>query len=45
MKKRDEEKYFVQHAKTERLRKSALPHMQRLLNNHKEEQWKQRMPG
>ena len=45
MKKRDEEKFFVQHAKTERLRKSALPFMQRLLNNYKEEQWKQRLPG
>ena len=45
MKKRDKEKFFVQHAKTERLRKCALPYMQRLLNNYKEEQWKQRLPG
>ena len=33
MKMREEEKYFVQHAKTERLKKSAIPYMQRLLNN------------
>ena len=46
MKMREGEKYFVQHAKTERLRKSAIPYMQRLLNqNQKEEEWKRRSPG
>ena len=45
MKMREEEKYFVQHAKNERLKKSAIPYMQRLLNNQKEEEWKRRSPG
>ena len=31
---RNREKYFVQKAKTERLMKSAIPYMQRLLNDH-----------
>ena len=42
---REEEKYFVQHAKTERMEKSSIPYMQRLLNNQKEEEWKRRSPG
>ena len=29
---RKEEKYVVKHARTDRLRKSAIPYMQRLLN-------------
>ena len=41
MKKRSNEKYVVKHAKTERLKKSSIPYMQRLLNqNHQEYQVK-----
>ena len=41
MKKRSNEKYVVKHAKTERLKKSSIPYMQRLLNqNHQEYQLK-----
>ena len=32
MELRDEEKYVVNHANTERMNKSAIPFMQRLLN-------------
>ena len=32
--KKSNKKYFVQYARTERLRKSAIPHMQRLLNRN-----------
>ena len=34
MKARNEEKYHVQHAKTSRLKNSAIPYMQRLLNEN-----------
>ena len=41
MELRTEEKYQVTKARTERLNKSSIPYMQRLLNrNHKEEQTK-----
>ena len=33
---RDREKYYVQKARTERLAKSAIPYMQRLLNDQQE---------
>ena len=51
MEVRDEEKYFVQHAKTERLKNSTIPYMKRLLNMNEENDVKQksksriRMPG
>ena len=51
MEVRDEEKYFVQHAKTDRLKNSITPYMQRLLNMNEENDVKQksksriRMPG
>ena len=50
MKTRDDEKYIVQHANTERLKKSSIPYMQRLLNKHEEKKSlhtepKVRMPG
>ena len=32
--KKSNKKYFVQYARTERLRKSAIIHMQRLLNRN-----------
>ena len=47
METREEEKYIVQHANTERLKKSSIPYMQRLLNKHEEKKSdpKIRMPG
>ena len=51
MEVRDEEKHFVQHAKTDRLKNSTIPYMQRLLNMNEENDVKQksklriRMPG
>ena len=50
MKTREEEKFIVQHANTERLKKSSIPYMQRLLNKHEEKKSFQidpriRMPG
>ena len=44
---RKEEEFEVNHANTERLFKSAIPYMQRIMNNEKEEknnQYKQREP-
>ena len=41
---RQEEKYYVQHAKTDRLKNSAIPYMQRLLNNQQNRERK-RKPG
>ena len=38
METREEEKYIVQHANTERLKKSSIPYMQKLLNKHEEEE-------
>ena len=43
MKARNEEKYHVQHAKTSRLKNSAIPYMQRLLNETINQ--RKRMPG
>ena len=34
MELRDSEKYVVKHANTERLKKSAIPNMQRMLNGN-----------
>ena len=50
MKIREEEKFIVQHANTERLQKSSITYMQRLLNKHEEKKSFQidpriRMPG
>ena len=51
MEVRDQEKYFVQHAKTDRLKNSTIPYMQRLLNMNEENDVNQksklriRMPG
>ena len=51
MEVRDQEKYFVQHAKTDRLKNSTIPYMQRLLNMNEESDVMQksklriRMPG
>ena len=48
---RNEEKFLVQHANTERLKNSAIPYMQRLLNKYddgslsKNEKLRTRMPG
>ena len=47
---REEEKFVVCHANTERLKKSAIPYMQRLLNKNEavknvEENEKIRRPG
>ena len=36
-KRRKTEKYIVHTANTERLRKSTIPHMQRILNAHDQE--------
>ena len=44
---RKEEEFEVNHANTERLFKSAITYMQRIMNNEKEEknnQYKQREP-
>ena len=35
--RRHTEKYIVEPANTERLRKSSVPHMQRILNTHDQE--------
>ena len=43
MQARNEEKYYVQHAKTNRLKNSAIPYMQRLLNGNLNQ--RKRMPG
>ena len=43
MQARNEEKYHVQHAKTNRLKNSAIPYMQRLLNENLNQ--RKRMPG
>ena len=46
MKTRDEETFMVQKANTERLKNSAIPHMQRLLNKYEElSNHRIRMPG
>ena len=51
METRDEEKYEVQHANTERLKNSAIPYMQRLMNEYEQQNFKKeehsriRMPG
>ena len=44
MKTREEEKYIVQHANTERLQMSSIPYMQRLLNKHEEHKLNQTDP-
>ena len=43
MQARNEEKYHIQHAKTNRLKNSAIPYMQRLLNENLNQ--RKRMPG
>ena len=46
MQTRDEEKFMVQQANTERLKNSAIPHMQRLLNKYEQlSNPRIRMPG
>ena len=45
MEKREDEKYYVQHAKTERLKNSAIPYMQRILNNQYNLETRNRKPG
>ena len=51
METREEEKYEVQHANTERLKNSAIPYMQRLMNEYEQQNFKKeehsriRMPG
>jgi hypothetical protein len=46
MKTRDEEPFMVQQANTERLKNSAIPHMQRLLNNYEQlSNQRIKMPG
>ena len=45
MKNRQEEKYIVNYAKTGRLKDSAIPFMQRLLNNENKLSIRKRMPG
>ena len=48
---RDQEKYCVQHANTDRLKNSTIPYMQRLLNMNEQNDMNQnskprpRMPG
>ena len=46
---RNEEKFLVQHANTERLKNSAIPYMQRLLNKYDDgslsKNERTRMPG
>ena len=44
MQNRNSEKYEVQSAKTNRLKNSAIPYMQRLLNNQNED-LRKRKPG
>ena len=45
MEKREVEKYYVQHAKTDRLKNSAIPYMQRILNNQYNLEARNRKPG
>ena len=50
MKTREDEKFIAEHAHTERLKKSSIPYMQRMLNKHEEKKSFQkdpriRMPG
>ena len=51
MEMRNEERFLVQHANTERLKNSPIPYMQRLLNKYdsgilnKNEISRTRMPG
>ena len=44
METREEEKYIVQHANTERLKKSSIPYMQKLLNKHEDPKHEQTNP-